>query len=71
MDSKSRLLSKAVTWQILGLLSMSVIGFVFTGSVRAGGGIAVAGCAVGFVCYFLHELAWARIPWGRNMSKPD
>lgn len=64
MDSKTRLLTKAVTWQVAGLFSMSLIGYFFTGSVAAGGGIALAGAVTGFVAYFVHELVWSKIAWG-------
>ena len=65
MDSKIRLLAKAVTWQVSGLISMMVIGFLFTGSFAASGGIAIVGCIAGFIAYFVHEIAWGKIAWGR------
>ena len=68
MDSAIRLFTKAVTWQVAGLFSMTLIGFLFTGSVAAGGGIALVGAVVGFVSYFLHEIAWSRIAWGRAIG---
>jgi len=67
MDSNVRLVIKAVTWQASGLFSMMLIGFLFTGSIAAGGGIALAGAATGFVAYFLHEYVWARIAWGQRL----
>ena len=68
MDSKIRLLAKAVTWQVAGFFSMMLIGFLFTGSITASGGIAIAGSITGFVAYFAHEMAWARVAWGRGMA---
>ncbi|WP_299024110.1 DUF2061 domain-containing protein [uncultured Sulfitobacter sp.] len=65
MDSKTRLLIKSVTWQIAGLFTMMLIGFVFTGSVAASSGIAFTGAAAGFAAYFLHEMAWSRVSWGK------
>ena len=56
MDSKIRLLTKAITWQVSG--------FFFTGSVAASGGIAIAGTIIGFIAYFIHKLAWSKIAWG-------
>ena len=64
MDSKVRLLTKAATWQVAGFFSMMLIGFLFTGSFAASGGIAIAGSVTGFVSYFVHELAWSKIAWG-------
>jgi len=71
VDTKTRLLAKSLTWQLSGLVSMAVIGYVFTGSVAAGGGIAVAGAVLGFLSYFLHEMAWSRITWGRAAGSVD
>jgi uncharacterized membrane protein len=67
MDSKVRLLTKAATWQVAGLFSMTLIGFIFTGSVVAGSGIAITGSLVGFVAYFVHELVWSKVAWGINI----
>lgn len=68
MDSKIRLLAKAVTWQVAGFLSMMLIGFLFTGSVTASGGITIAGSITGFVAYFAHEMACAKVAWGRDLA---
>lgn len=66
MDRPQRTVVKAITWQALGLLTMTAIGYAVTGSVSAGGSIAVVGAAAGVVCYVLHERIWARIRWGRD-----
>lgn len=66
MDSKIRLFAKAVTWQVAGFFSMMLIGFLFTGSAAASGGIALAGSITGFVAYFVHELIWSHVAWGRG-----
>ncbi|MBL4767838.1 MAG: DUF2061 domain-containing protein [Rhodobacteraceae bacterium] len=68
MDSTIRLFTKAVTWQVAGFFSMMLIGFLFTGSVAASGGIALVGSLTGFVSYFVHEIAWSRVAWGRGID---
>lgn len=45
---------------------MTLIGFLFTNSFTAGGGIAIVGACVGFLSYFLHELVWSKVQWGRG-----
>lgn len=65
MESPTRTIAKAVSWQLLGLLSMTLIGYLFTGSVAAAGSLAVVTAVVGAVCYVLHERVWNRIAWGR------
>ena len=69
MDSKFRLLTKAVTWQIAGFFTMMLISFLFTGSVAASGAIAITGSISGFVAYIAHELAWSKIVWGVHSDK--
>jgi len=66
MDRPRRTLVKAITWQALGLLTMTGIGFVVTGSVGAGGSIALSGAGIGAVFYVVHERVWACIRWGRD-----
>ena len=66
MDSATRIFTKAVTWQIAGFFSMMLIGYLFTGSVAASSGIAFVGSVAGFVSYFIHEMAWSRVAWGRG-----
>ncbi len=66
MDSTIRLFAKAVTWQIAGFFTMMLIGYLFTGSVAASSGIAIFGSVAGFVCYFVHEMAWAKVSWGKS-----
>jgi uncharacterized membrane protein len=65
MESAARTIIKAVSWQALGLLSMAIIGYLFTGSIMAAGSLALVTTACGAVCYVLHERVWNRISWGR------
>jgi len=60
MSPKTRILAKAITWQLSGLIVMSVIGYVHTGSWSAGGGIAITAALVSFVTYAVHEWLWDR-----------
>lgn len=66
METKTRIAAKAVTWQTMGMVVMALIGLGFTGSITAGGGIAIAGAILGFVTYFFHELVWSKVSWGRS-----
>jgi len=65
METPTRSLTKALSWQAIGLISMIGIGYVFTGSLMEGGAMAVVTTALGFCTYVVHERVWARIPWGR------
>jgi uncharacterized membrane protein len=65
MDTNKRTIAKALCWQGLGLIVMTIIGYIFTESVGEGGALALTSAAVGLMNYFLHERLWARVRWGR------
>ena len=66
METKSRSLVKALIWNVIGMASMSLVGFLATGSAAAGGVMAMVNTAVGFVMYLFYERVWAGIRWGRH-----
>lgn len=68
MDTKKRTIAKAFCWQGVGLIVMTIIGYIFTGSASEGGALALTSATVGLVNYFLHERLWARVRWGRIPS---
>ncbi|MCG7624493.1 DUF2061 domain-containing protein [Epibacterium sp. Ofav1-8] len=65
METRGRSLVKAVVWNVIGLVSMTLVGFLATGSVSAGGKMAAVNTALGFATYLIYERVWARISWGR------
>lgn len=69
-ETPLRSVVKAVTWQALGLVVMTAISWLVTGSVAAGGAIALLGALTGTVTYVMHERLWARVPWGRRLREP-
>lgn len=64
METNARMVAKATCWQTSGLVVMTVIGYLFTGSVSQGGSLAFVTTAIGLVAYFIHEKIWSRISWG-------
>jgi len=66
VDSTKRTFTKAIFWQMLGLISMGIVGYGFTGSIRVGGAMALVNAAVGLTFYVVYERLWARIGWGRS-----
>lgn len=66
METKQRTLAKAVAWNLLGLMMMSLVGLVMTGSVALGGTIAIINAILGLSCYFVYERVWNSIRWGRH-----
>lgn len=66
MDTKFRTIAKAVTWQILGLVTMSTLAFWQTGSIGGAVSLAVSASLTSIGFYVLHERLWGRIRWGRK-----
>ena len=66
METRGRSLVKAVVWNVIGMFSMTVVGFVATGSFSAGGLMAGINTALGFTTYLIYERVWAGIRWGRH-----
>mgnify|MGYP000066935254 CR=1 FL=1 len=66
METRRRTLIKALLWQLLGLVMMIIVGWVLTGSIATGSGIALINTLIGFISYVLYERVWARIGWGRE-----
>jgi uncharacterized membrane protein len=65
MDTRARTWVKAVLWNALGLLVMSLVGYVMTGSFAVGGTMAAINAALGLTIYIVYERIWSRISWGR------
>lgn len=67
MESQKRSLVKAVLWNALGFATMTLVGFILTGSIATGGWMAVINTALGFSMYLGYERIWAKIAWGRHV----
>ena len=70
MDTTVRTVAKAVTWQVSGLAAMTLIAYLLTGSIEAGGSIALTSTLCGFVAFFVHEKLWSWVRWGRVAAGP-
>lgn len=64
MESAARTIVKAVVWNVIGLISMALVGLAATGSLAVGGAMAAINTAIGFTLYLGYERLWARIRWG-------
>lgn len=66
METGKRTLVKTLIWQVLGIISMSLVGLAITGSLISGGVLALANTGVGIVTYVAYERVWLKINWGRR-----
>lgn len=66
MEYSSRTLVKALTWQLIGFVVMSIVNYYYIGSLRSGIGLSALLTMIGLVIYYLHERLWEKISWGRR-----
>ena len=64
METRTRSILKAVIWTAIGLISMVLVGFLFTGSLTTGGAMAAINASLGFSTYLIYERLWSKITWG-------
>ena len=66
METRRRTLVKAIVWNLMGLLVMSLVGLAMTGSAAIGGAMAVVNTVIGLSMYVAYERIWSRMGWGRR-----
>ena len=59
-----RSLSKALTWRFSSTCMTVLISLLVTGSIKMALTIGSGEVVFKIVLYYVHELIWARIPWG-------
>jgi sulfate adenylyltransferase large subunit len=65
-ESHARSIAKAVSWRATGSLDTFVIAALITGNSKLAGGVALAEILTKTALYYVHERAWALVPWGRR-----
>ncbi len=66
MDTTQRIIIKAISWQGLGIVTMTGLGYLQSGSLPDALTLAVSASASGFACFFVHEKIWNAVAWGRK-----
>lgn len=64
MDTKRRMVAKALSWQATGVFVTTGIGYALTGSLQTGGAVAGSSALISIFVYMAHERAWSRVRWG-------
>jgi len=65
-ETKSRSLTKAVSYRCVGVLGTMTIVFLFTGELWLSTGIGIADLVAGVVLYYVHERVWNIIEWNKK-----
>ncbi len=61
-DTRSRVITKAVSWRVIGSLDTLLLSYGFTGNVVIAGSIASMETVTKTVLYHLHERACGAVP---------
>jgi sulfate adenylyltransferase large subunit len=67
-ESHGRSIAKAISWRATGSLDTFLVAMLVTGNANIAGSVAVAEILTKMFIYYLHERAWALIPWGRSAA---
>ncbi|MGB3536571.1 MAG: DUF2061 domain-containing protein [Mesorhizobium sp.] len=65
-DSHTRSIAKAVSWRVTGSIDTFILSWLITGNLKFAGSIASIEVITKVVLYYLHERAWAVIPFGKR-----
>jgi uncharacterized membrane protein len=65
-EGHGRSFMKAVSWRAVGSIDTFTISFFVTGKVGLAGSIAAVEVVTKIVIYYLHERAWAVVPWDKR-----
>lgn len=65
-ETHTRSLVKAISWRVTGSVDTFVLSWLVTGSLGFAGSIASIEVFTKITLYYLHERAWAVIPFGKR-----
>jgi uncharacterized membrane protein len=66
-EARKRSVIKALTWRVIATSTTMVLAYAATGDLKVAGAIGAADVVIKLLFYYVHERAWGRIPWGRNV----
>lgn len=66
METTQRTILKAISWQSIGIIVMTAIGYIHTGSFGSAMSLAGSTLVLSSVIYIFHEKLWQRISWGKT-----
>lgn len=66
-EARWRSIIKALTWRIIATSTTMVLAYIATGSLKIAGAIGAGDVVIKLFFYYVHERAWGRIRWGKNV----
>jgi uncharacterized membrane protein len=68
ISSLSRSWAKAVTWRVIATTTTMSLVYIFTGELDLSLGVGFFDVLLKLAFYFLHERAWDRVWYGRDVK---
>ena len=66
-EARKRSIIKALTWRAIATSTTMALAYAATGDMKVAGAIGAADVVIKLFFYYVHERAWGRVPWGRNV----
>ncbi len=60
-----RVFAKTLAWRIIATLTGAAVTFVLTGEVETAGKFIIIEFPLKMLFYYLHEIGWDKIAWGK------
>jgi len=60
---------KSVIWRVIALAFGVVVPWLFLGNFELSLHISLVGNGISFILYFIYEVIWEKIYWGRDGNK--
>jgi uncharacterized membrane protein len=61
-----RTILKTFSWRLIGSTSTFLISYIVTGQLFIATGIAVTQMIVNTILYYIHEIFWNKVSWGKE-----
>lgn len=68
-ETPIRSLAKAISWRITGTVDTFIISWIITGQALLASGIAFTEIMTKVFLFWMHERAWNRVDWGKDIPK--
>lgn len=71
METTRRSVAKAVSYRVFGTLTTTALVLAMVGKLEMAAAIGLSDTVIKIFAYVIHERAWARIGFGREVKRPE
>lgn len=66
VETKTRSITKTITWRIIATLITWAVAYWFTGSIAGSLALTLVAAALSMIAYYIHERVWNSVKWGKQ-----